>query len=78
MQHYEFSWKNPASKDIYAQGWIPDSEANAVFLLIHGMGEHSSRYAHVAEFLTARNIAVLANDRVGHGKSKGKRGHVDK
>jgi alpha-beta hydrolase superfamily lysophospholipase len=42
------------------------------------MGEHSTRYTHVAEFFTKHGYAILANDRVGHGKSKGKRGHVDK
>jgi alpha-beta hydrolase superfamily lysophospholipase len=77
MQHYEFGWKNPAGKELYAQGWLPDKGTpKAIILLIHGMGEHSSRYAHVAEFLTKQGYAILANDRVGHGKSKGQRGHV--
>jgi acylglycerol lipase len=78
MTHYEFGWKNPAGVQLYAQGWLPDSAPKAVILLIHGMGEHSSRYQHVAEILTNDGFAVLANDRVGHGKSKGKRGHVNK
>jgi acylglycerol lipase len=78
MQHYEFSWKNPMNKKIFAQGWLPDNQTKAVMILIHGMGEHSSRYEHVAEFLCSKGYAVLSCDRVGHGKSEGRRGHVDK
>ncbi len=79
MKHYEFGWTSPAGKEIYAQGWLPEkSKPKAVVLLIHGLGEHSSRYAHLAEFLCAKGIALLANDRIGHGKSKGARGHVPK
>jgi acylglycerol lipase len=78
MIHYEFNWKNPAGRELYAQGWLPKGNPKAIILLIHGMGEHSSRYAHVADYLTNHGYAILANDRVGHGKSKGKRGHVNK
>jgi pimeloyl-ACP methyl ester carboxylesterase len=46
----------------------------AVVLLVHGLGEHSGRYQHVAEALaTARGIATLAPDHYGHGRSPGKR-----
>lgn len=79
MKHFEFGWKSPNNKEIYAQGWAPEKDKlRAVVLLIHGLGEHSSRYAHLAEFLTSKGIALLANDRIGHGKSKGARGHVPK
>lgn len=78
MIHYEFNWKNPAGRELYAQGWLPKGNPKAIILLIHGMGEHSSRYVHVADYLTKHGYAILANDRVGHGKSKGKRGHVNK
>ncbi|MFT7160210.1 MAG: alpha-beta hydrolase superfamily lysophospholipase [Bacteroidia bacterium] len=48
----------------------------AVFCIIHGLGEHSGRYQHVAEFLTENRISVFTFDLRGHGKSKGKRGHT--
>jgi alpha-beta hydrolase superfamily lysophospholipase len=82
MKHYEFGWKNPSNIDIYAQGWLPDStkfeQPKAVIILIHGLGEHSSRYEHVAEFFTHYGFAIVANDRSGHGKSGNKRGHINK
>jgi len=78
MQHYEFGWKNPSGKQIYAQGWMPTGKPKGVILLQHGLGEHSGRYLHVAQFFTSKGFAFLANDHSGHGKSKGKRGHVAK
>jgi alpha-beta hydrolase superfamily lysophospholipase len=45
----------------------------AVVLLVHGLGEHSGRYQHVAEALATERIATLAPDHYGHGRSPGKR-----
>ena len=80
MHHSEFYWKNSVGTKIFAQHWQADSAASpkAVVLLLHGLGEHSSRYEHVAAFFNHYNIAVLANDRSGHGKSGEKRGHIAK
>lgn len=47
-----------------------------VVSLVHGMGEHIGRYDNLVRFFNDRNIAVVAIDREGHGKSDGKRGHV--
>jgi acylglycerol lipase len=47
-----------------------------VLCVIHGLGEHGRRYAHVAEFLLQNNIATVAIDHRGHGKSEGKKGHT--
>ena len=56
---------------------MPPERAKAVLVIAHGIGEHSGRYAHVADYFTKRNLAVWACDHRGHGKSGGKRGHVD-
>ena len=49
----------------------------AVVCLVHGLGEHSGRYQHVAEALTEDGYTLLAMDLRGHGKSEGKRGHAE-
>jgi alpha-beta hydrolase superfamily lysophospholipase len=49
----------------------------AVLVISHGIGEHGGRYAHIADYFTKRNLAVWVSDHRGHGKSDGKRGHVD-
>ncbi|MGH1335416.1 MAG: lysophospholipase [Aureispira sp.] len=82
MKHNEFSWKNPKGTNIYAQAWWPDTtrhkKPTAILLLVHGLGEHSSRYSHVAEYFAHKGIGMITCDHAGHGKSGGKRGHVAK
>ncbi|MBW5448288.1 alpha/beta fold hydrolase [Cohnella sp. CFH 77786] len=41
------------------------------------MGEHTGRYAHVAEWFTASGYAFLGFDQLGHGRTEGKRGHTN-
>ena len=43
---------------------------------MHGLGEHSGRYAHLAAFLNQAGYTLLAFDLRGHGKSEGQRGHT--
>jgi len=59
------------------QGWEPDSgKPKASIALIHGLGEHAGRYAHVGKVLTDAGYALAGFDLRGHGKSGGARGHV--
>ncbi|MEU1056115.1 lysophospholipase [Streptomyces sp. NPDC005876] len=44
-----------------------------VALLVHGYGEHTGRYAGLAEALTAHGAAVYGPDHAGHGTSEGER-----
>lgn len=76
MKHSEHSWQSADGLKIYGQHWCPDDDPVAVVVLVHGMGEHSGRYSHVAEQFTEKGIAVFAFDHRGHGKSGGKRGHT--
>ena len=62
--------------DLFYQSWTTPS-ARATLVLTHGLGEHSESYWKVAEDLTAKGYDVLAWDLRGHGRSEGKRGHVD-
>lgn len=48
----------------------------ASIVLMHGLGEHSGRYQHVAAFFCARGFAVRTYDHRGHGRSGGARGDV--
>ncbi len=66
-----------AAKDgleLFIRSWVPP-QYKAVVALIHGFGEHSGRYQHVADFLNANGYAVAAIDLRGHGKSGSQRGH---
>ncbi len=73
MRHEEHSWKTADGIEVFAQSWAPDAPPRAAVALVHGLGEHSSRYAHVAERLTADGFAVAGFDHRGHGRSGGPR-----
>ena len=78
MKHYETTWKSKDGLDIFAQAWGPDVvQPRAVACLVHGLGEHSSRYAHVAEALSKEGVILFGADLRGHGKSGGARGHIN-
>lgn len=62
---------------VYFQHWIPDQTPVARVLLIHGLGEHSGRYAHVGDYFTQSRISLTGFDLMGHGKTDGQRGHAD-
>lgn len=75
MKHNTFSLSTHDNLKLFGQAWLPDTPAQAVMCLVHGMGEHSTRYAHVGDYLAKNGIAVVTFDHRGHGKSEGKRGH---
>jgi alpha-beta hydrolase superfamily lysophospholipase len=77
MKHFEVSWKAKDGLNIFAEGWEPAvAQPKAVVCLVHGVGEHASRYAHVAEAFGAEGYAFFAADLRGHGRSGGARGHI--
>lgn len=66
---------------LHIKEWLPDrvasrAQCRAGVMIIHGLGEHSGRYAALAEWFTQRDFAVLAYDQRGHGKSGGALGDM--
>ena len=76
MRHIEFTQQAPDGIQFFFQGWQPDAPPLAIISLVHGLGEHSGRYAHVAAALNDAGYALLGFDLRGHGKSGGPRGHT--
>ena len=60
----------PDGTELYTRHWATEN-ATATILLLHGGGEHSGRYGHVAEFFNGRGYDVVAFDLRGHGNSGG-------
>lgn len=76
MKRFETKWTTDDNLEIFAQGWEPDQRApKAAICLVHGLGEHSGRYEHVAEAFTKDGYAMFGFDLRGHGRSGGPRGH---
>jgi alpha-beta hydrolase superfamily lysophospholipase len=74
--HIEFNWQTADNLSIFAQIYQPVGRPRGVVCLVHGLGEHSSRYAHVAEAMVSADFALAALDLRGHGRSEGQRGHT--
>jgi acylglycerol lipase len=55
----------------------PKPDADITFAVVHGLGEHSGRYARFAEGMAKHGMSTYALDLRGHGESDGQRGHVD-
>jgi len=54
-------WKNAHGTELPARGFV---------WILHGLGEHSGRYAELACFLNQAGFDVLAPDHIGHGLSR--------
>ena len=77
MKHLEGNFKGVRGLNIYYQAWLPEGDAKAVLLVVHGMGEHSGRYMNVVNHFLPLGYAIYALDHIGHGKSDGAREIVD-
>ncbi len=63
---------------LFWQKWLPPAEEpRRIFVVQHGFGEHSGRYANLLKSYENENTAFYALDARGHGRTGGKRGHVD-
>jgi acylglycerol lipase len=74
MKTFESNFERDGNS-FFVQGWEPDTTPKAVVTLVHGLGEHIARYAHVGGALTAAGYALVGFDMRGHGRSGGARGH---
>lgn len=52
------------------------AEPRGVVLVSHGLGEHSGRYAELAQDFARAGLSTYALDLRGHGRSDGRRGHA--
>jgi acylglycerol lipase len=70
--------------DIFAQSWLTEksidksSEGQSEYhlIIVHGLGEHSSSYNHMAKYLCDHGISCHSFDLIGHGQSSGQRGYT--
>jgi len=68
----EFNWSYLGTR-FSGRSWLP-ANFKAIVILIHGIGEHTGRYAHVAAHFNHEGFGIIGIDHYGHGKSEGKRG----
>ena len=78
MKHQEGFFKGVRGAKIYFQSWLPENEPKALLLIVHGLAEHSGRYGNVVNHFVPLGYAVYGIDHLGHGRSEGKRVHVER
>jgi alpha-beta hydrolase superfamily lysophospholipase len=61
---------------LHLQSW-PAADAPGTVLIVHGLGEHIGRYAHVAAHLNGWGWNVVGYDHRGHGRSQGDKGRLN-
>src|SRR5208337_4710901 len=69
MRREDFSFNSEDGLEIAYYRWRAPARALGIVQIAHGMGEHTLRYAHVAEFLNQAGFHVYSNDHRGHGQS---------
>jgi len=61
----------------FRRAWIPDAPAR-LLVVVHGFAEHTGRYEEFGTWFADESCAVHAFDLRGHGRSEGRRNHVDR
>jgi alpha-beta hydrolase superfamily lysophospholipase len=76
VQHGEGSLLAVGRLRLRYRCWEPP-HSRAALIIVHGLAEHSGRYAKVGEHLATHGFATFSFDLRGHGLSEGRRGHAE-
>jgi len=73
MPHPETRFSAADGLSLFERCWLPDGPSQAVVVMVHGLNEHSGRYARLAGDLNRQGYSVYMMDLRGHGRSDGPR-----
>jgi len=76
MEKKFYSIKSKDGSKLMYYSWLPNKKIKLAIGIIHGLGEHSSRYDIFAKYFCKKGYGVYSIDLRGHGNSEGKRGHI--
>jgi len=76
-EHLEYELRTADGVELAGQAWMPP-DLRAVVALVHGLAEHSGRYAFLAGRANQRGLGVVSADLRGHGRSPGERSYVER
>lgn len=65
--HKEFKLTDPYEHQLHTYLWETNKEPTGVIQILHGAGEHMSRYKDFAEYFANLGFHVIGNDHLGHG-----------
>lgn len=65
------SWLDSTSRSrLFMRSWTVE-RPEAVIIFVHGLGDHSGRFASVAQVFCRAKFSVIGFDALGHGKTGG-------
>jgi len=67
MPESEFTFRADDGQSLFARRWLPAAPPRAIVQIVHGLTEHSARYARLAAALNDAGYGVYAADLRGHG-----------
>ncbi|MEM5774234.1 MAG: lysophospholipase [Anaerolineaceae bacterium] len=76
QSHREGHFESCEGETLFEQWWLPDAGMQAMIVIVHGIAEHSGRYAHVGEYFCQHGFGVGSFDLCGHGRSNGKKAYI--
>ena len=69
MIHQTFWLDANDRSGLFVNQWLPGATPKAIVLLVHGMAEHTARYARLGKALNEAGFGLYAHDQRGHGKT---------
>jgi alpha-beta hydrolase superfamily lysophospholipase len=67
MPESEFTFRADDGESLFARRWLPAAPPRAIVQIVHGLTEHSARYARLAAALNDAGYGAYAADLRGHG-----------
>ncbi len=68
MESVDFEFRTEDGANLHVSNWAV-AEPKAIVQVLHGMAEHGSRYARLADALAGVGYTTYAHDHRGHGRS---------
>jgi alpha-beta hydrolase superfamily lysophospholipase len=62
---------------LHLEHYVARTPERLALVMVHGFSAHAGLYRHVGAAFASQGIAVTQFDCRGHGRSQGRRGHVD-
>lgn len=77
IHHNQSVFAGVGDLKLYYQSWFPEGKVKALLVIVHGLGGHSDKYSHIVEHFVPKHYAIYSLDLRGHGRSPGRRGHIN-
>jgi len=76
--HQEGRFNGAENTNLFEQSWTPvKGNSKALVIFVHGLKDHSDRYAEVGRKLSQNGFGIYSFDLRGHGDSEGRRVWTD-